>query len=382
MKYLGDFADDSTVRIFFTTNAAAGGAVAPSSALESADVTIYKDNSATQKATTNGLTMTSPFDSIVGLHLLEIDCSNDTGDAGFWATGSDYSVILNPDETVDSQTVVHPLGQFSIENRSDSAAVDRVILALPNAAADAAGGLAISDAGGLDLDAKLAATNEVTAARMGALTDWIDGGRLDLIIDAILVDTATLGAPAGVSHAADIAAIKVDTAAILVDTGTTLPATLATIAAYIDTEIAAILVDTGTTIPALIGTPVVDLATDIAGIQTDTTAIVADTNELQTDWIDGGRLDLIVDAILVDTAEIGAAGAGLTAIFTTQMTESYAADGVAPTPAQSLFLIQQSLTEVAISSTTETIKKLDGSTTAATLTLDDASSPTSKTRAT
>lgn len=58
------------------------------------------------------------------------------------------------------------------------------------------------------------------------------------------------------------------------------------------------------------------------------TAIVADTNELQTDWADGGRLDVIldarssqvsvdtidtiVDAILVDTAEIGVAGAGLT----------------------------------------------------------------------
>lgn len=56
--------------------------------------------------------------------------------------------------------------------------------ALPNAAADAAGGLPISDAGGLDLDLKLANTNEVTAARMGALTDWIDGGRLDLILDA------------------------------------------------------------------------------------------------------------------------------------------------------------------------------------------------------
>jgi hypothetical protein len=32
------------------------------------------------------------------------------------------------------------------------------------------------------------------------------------------------------------------------------------------------------------------------------------------DWEDGGRLDTIGDAILVDTAEIGAAGAGLTAI--------------------------------------------------------------------
>lgn len=63
--------------------------------------------------------------------------------------------------------------------------------ALPAAAADAAGGLPISDAGGLDLDAKLANTNEVTAARMGALTDWINGGRLDLILDDILLDTGT-----------------------------------------------------------------------------------------------------------------------------------------------------------------------------------------------
>ena len=82
--------------------------------------------------------------------------------------------------------------------------------ALPAAAADAAGGLPISDAGGLDLDAKLANTNEVTTARMGALTDWLDGGRLDLIldarssqtsvdtidgiVDAILIDTAVIGA--------------------------------------------------------------------------------------------------------------------------------------------------------------------------------------------
>jgi len=63
--------------------------------------------------------------------------------------------------------------------------------AVPAAAADAAGGLAISDAGGLDLDTKLANTNEITAARMGALTDWINGGRLDLILDIIAADTTT-----------------------------------------------------------------------------------------------------------------------------------------------------------------------------------------------
>lgn len=92
---------------------------------------------------------------------------------------------------------------------------------------------------------------------------------------------------------------------------------LATAAALatVDSNVDAILVDTGTTIPGVLGTPAgADLAADIASIQTDTTAIVADTNELQTDWANGGRLDLIIDAILVDTAEIGAAGAGLTAI--------------------------------------------------------------------
>lgn len=69
--------------------------------------------------------------------------------------------------------------------------------ALPAAAADAAGGLPISDAGGLDLDTKLAATNEVTAARMGALTDLINGGRLDLLIDAILARLIALALTTG-----------------------------------------------------------------------------------------------------------------------------------------------------------------------------------------
>ena len=33
--------------------------------------------------------------------------------------------------------------------------------------------------------------DEITAARMGALTDWINGGRLDLILDIIAADTTT-----------------------------------------------------------------------------------------------------------------------------------------------------------------------------------------------
>lgn len=119
MNYQGDFDEDATVYIDFTTNDGAGGAVAPSSAFESADVKIYKNGSATEKTSTNGLTMTSPFDSVVGYHVLAIDTSDDTSDSGFWVTGADYAVILDPDETVDGQSIASVIGTFSIENRSE-----------------------------------------------------------------------------------------------------------------------------------------------------------------------------------------------------------------------------------------------------------------------
>tara|TARA_R100000808_G_C2147073_1_gene154980 strand:- start:55 stop:1278 length:1224 start_codon:yes stop_codon:yes gene_type:complete len=178
--------------------------------------------------------------------------------------------------------------------------------------------------------------------------------------------------------------------------------------------------------------------------------VLEDTNELQSDDIPGtlttitGKIDTIdgiVDNILVDTAVIGAAGAGLTAIpwnsawdaevqsecadaltaydaptntemvaafteikgsgwsastdtlekiydasggsstWTTTLTESYASDGAAATPAQLLYMIYCAVGEFSISGTTITGKKLDGSTTAMTWTLDSATAPTSRTRA-
>ena len=50
MSYLGDIAEDATIDFMLTTNDSSGGAVAPSSAFEAADLVIYKDNSATQKS--------------------------------------------------------------------------------------------------------------------------------------------------------------------------------------------------------------------------------------------------------------------------------------------------------------------------------------------
>jgi hypothetical protein len=135
--------------------------------------------------------------------------------------------------------------------------------ALPDAVADAAGGLPISDLGELDLDTKLAATNEITAARMGALTDWIDGGRLDLILDGILEDT-----------------------------GTTIPGTITTIDGIVDD----ILVDTGTTLNALI----LDIPT-VAEFNARTTADPATATNQSTII---GYIDTEIGAIITHLTDI------------------------------------------------------------------------------
>jgi hypothetical protein len=76
------------------------------------------------------------------------------------------------------------------------------------------------------------------------------------------------------------------------------------------------------------------------------------------------------------------AAANATAVLTTQMTESYAADGVAPTLTQAVMLTQQILSESSVALTTLTVKKLDGSTSAGTFTLNSSTAPTSITRTT
>lgn len=73
----------------------------------------------------------------------------------------------------------------------------------------------------------------------------------------------------------------------------------------------------------------------------------------------------VVDALTVDT-----------------LADSYAADGSLPTIGQAVLAIKQFLEERAVSGTTVTVKKPDGTTTAMTFTLNDATNPTSITRTT
>lgn len=112
-----------------------------------------------------------------------------------------------------------------------------------------------------------------------------------------------------------------------------------------------------------------------------------------------GTLGKAVTDIEVDTAEIGTAGASLTDLggmssgmknevnaevdtaFTTQLADSVPAQGTRPTREEAIYMIGQFLMERSVSSTTVTVNKVDGSTELMTFTLDDATSPTSHTRA-
>jgi hypothetical protein len=181
-------------------------------------------------------------------------CANQTSEISHgW-----YKIVLAASEMNADEIVL------KVTDGGTSAQADRLIVtekSLPDAAADGAGGLPISDTGGLDLDAILADTNELqaddipgTLATIQADTselqgDWTNAGRLDAILDLILADTGEL-------QTDDI------------------PGTLATITGYLDTEIAAIV---AAVITNAAGT---DVAADIIALKAETVAIKAKTDLL------------------------------------------------------------------------------------------------------
>jgi len=195
MKYLGNLTEDQTIYFRFSTHEADG---TPITLAGSAVVSVYKDDDDTQSVA--GVVLSVDDDSVTGMHTVKIDTSADA----FYAVGHDYSAVITTG-TVDSVSVVGTvLATFSIENRFMEADLAKIlgtaptqtgagylagaftkffdkqtptgtINSLPDVVPDGAGGLPT--------------TTKVTDARLGALTDWIDGGRLDLLLDGVKTKT-------------------------------------------------------------------------------------------------------------------------------------------------------------------------------------------------
>ncbi|MHA2064184.1 MAG: hypothetical protein ACXABY_07365 [Candidatus Thorarchaeota archaeon] len=246
-------------------------------------------------------------------------CTNTATDEG-----ETYSIVLTATEmqaarlvlkVVDAVTKVFLDKIIIIETYGDASAMHAMdfddavrggMTALPNANANAAGGLPISIAGGLDLDALNTNINDIE-------TDT--GTTLQAELDAI--QAAVITNAAGADIAADIIAVKAETALIVADTNELqtddVPGLIAalndpTVAAIADgvwDELSTGHVDAGkagqqlwTDVDAI--KAVTDLLPDagaLTTIGTDTARLTAARAAVLTDWINGGRLDLLLDAI-------------------------------------------------------------------------------------
>ncbi len=191
MSYLGDFTEDTDDLTFiFTTRDTSS---VPTDLLGTPGLTVYRADDVIGKTTAEAyFDMEVNHDGIDGCVRVDLDLSGDA----YFATGADYNVVITAG-TVDGGTVIgEVVATFSIENRfmrgTDSAALAGVCTeARLQALTDWLNG------GRLDLllDAipttamrgtdNAALASVCTEARLQALTDWLNGGRLDVLLDAI-----------------------------------------------------------------------------------------------------------------------------------------------------------------------------------------------------
>ena len=101
-------------------------------------------------------------------------------------------------------------------------------------------------------------------------TDWVNGGRLDLILDIIAADTTTDIPALIAAHEAKTDIIDANVDLILEDTGTTLDAALAVVDANVDL----VLEDTGTTLPGTLTTIETKIDTIDANVDTAVAGII------------------------------------------------------------------------------------------------------------
>lgn len=273
-------------------------------------------------------------------------------------TGAALSDILT--DTGTAGVVVASLAANSVT--ASALATDAVAEIADGVWDEALSGHLSAGSTGEALNAAGAAGDPWTTILPGAYT----GSQAGKIVSDILTDTAEIGAAgAGLTALATSGALQiVDNTADAIFTQTSassIRTALGMSAANLDTQLGTI--DSN-----------VDLILDDTGTSGVVVASLA-AGSITASVIATGAID--ADALAADAAtEIA------TAVLTTQMTESYRATNTAPTLAQAQFELIAHMGECSIASTTKTLKKLDGSTTAKTYTLNSATLPTSITEAT
>lgn len=125
-KFLGDFAAGDTIDFKFTTYRPSTGAAFTLAGTPA--VSVYKDNSTTQKLESSALTV--DFDSVTGLNHVRISTGSD---GSFYANGSQFEVVITTG-TVDSVSVVGAcVGRFTLASQTIKAVSNAVTVGTLNA---------------------------------------------------------------------------------------------------------------------------------------------------------------------------------------------------------------------------------------------------------
>ena len=320
MNYLGDFQVNKTIHSMFSTNDGSGGRVEPSTAFEPSDIYIFKDDSATKRNSTSGVSVTSPYASMVGVHYVSIDLS-DNDDAGFYSAGSDYTVVLYTDKTVDSQNISKVLFSFSLENRGGVNAV--------SISAVQSGTSAIQNK-----------TDELTFNGSNVLADIREVNTTSVTsIDEFKADVSSL------ATSADLSIVDVNVSAVKNKTDE--------------------LTFNGSNI--------------LADIREVNTTSVASIDEFKAD-VSSLASSISISAVNDNINNLNDVSSG--DILTTALTESYGTSGSTRTLTQLLYELKAMVTNFNIVGLTLTTKKLDGTTDAKTYTINDNRNPTQITETT
>jgi hypothetical protein len=249
---LGTVPASTTIYIPFATYAGSTGASVTMTGLAVTDIEIYKNGSATQRASDNGYALLDTdgidFDGITGIHGFSIDLSDNT-DSGFYSVGAWYWVVVSA-VTVDSQTVNFVAAVFRIGPAES-------VAGYPKADVSHFGGAAGAFASGRpEVNTTHVAGTAQTAGDIIADTNDIQSrlpaalvsGRMDASVGAMAANALTASAlaadavteiqsglstldAAGVRSAVGLASANLDTQ-------------LAAIDDYLDTEVAAIKTET------------------------------------------------------------------------------------------------------------------------------------------
>lgn len=202
--------------IMFDTYAGSTGASITLTGLAVTDIEVYKNGSATQRASDAGFALLDTdgidFDGITGIHGFSIDTGDNT-DSGFYTVGAWFHVVVSS-ITVDGQTVSFVAAAFRLMAAEGVAGVPDVNVTHVSDTAQTAGDL-------------IADTNDIQSRLPAALVS----GRIDASVGAMAANVMTAAAAAS------------DLTTEL-QAGLATSADVATVAGYIDTEVAAIKVVT------------------------------------------------------------------------------------------------------------------------------------------